>query len=147
MLSKFYFVPLAAVLVFAAVAADTPPSSGVVHLDHKKVSAVFATGGGLLATNNFKVLALRRDKPGEVEVHEGDTDIFYVVDGSATFVTGGQLVEPRVVAPGETRARSITGGEERRLEKGDVLMIPNKVPHWFKEVRGQFEYFVVKVAQ
>jgi mannose-6-phosphate isomerase-like protein (cupin superfamily) len=132
--------------VCGAFAAVPPSPSGVVHLDHEKVSAVFATGGTLLATNNFKVLALHRDKPGEVEVHDTDTDIFYVVDGSAIFVTGGQVLDPKRVAPGETRARSFTGGEERNLTKGDVLMIPKGVPHWFKEVRGQFLYFVVKVS-
>jgi mannose-6-phosphate isomerase-like protein (cupin superfamily) len=138
---------LAALFVLAAIAAEKPPRSAVIQLDHEKVASVFAHGGPLLATNNFKVLALRRDGPGEVEVHDIDTDVLYVLEGSATFVTGGTTTEPRQVSPGETRGKTITDGEERHLEKGDVVVIPNGVPHWFKEVRGPFLYFMVKVSK
>jgi glc operon protein GlcG len=147
MKSKTFFPLLTMVLVFAAIAADKPSGSGVIHLEHDKVAAMFAQGGPLLATNNFKVLALRREAPGEVEVHDQDTDIFYVLEGSATFVTGGKPIDSRTSAPGETRAKTIAGGDERRLNKGDVLVIPNGVPHWFKEVSGPFLYYVVKVSR
>ena len=146
-----HFKPLFPIIIaaslFAGIAADKPDSSGVIHLDHEKVAAVFAKGGTLLATNNFKVMALRRDTPGEVEVHDADTDIFYILDGSATFVTGGKISESRIAAPGETRAKNLTGGEERRLSKGDVIVVPNRVPHWFKAVSGPFLYYVVKVSR
>ena len=125
---------LSGLLVLAAVAADKSPDSGVIHLDHAKVDAMFAKGGSLLATNNFKVMALRRDAPGEVEIHDRDTDIVYVLEGSANFVTGGEAKESRTTAPGETRAKNIAGGEERHLVKGDVVVVPNRVPHWFKEI-------------
>jgi quercetin dioxygenase-like cupin family protein len=138
---------LSGLLVLAALAADKPADSGVVHLDHDKVAAVFAKGGSLLATNNFKVMALRRDAPGEVEIHDRDTDVIYVLEGSANFVTGGEAKESRITGAGETRAKNIAGGEERHLVKGDVVMVPNRVPHWFKEVNGPFLYFVVKVSQ
>jgi quercetin dioxygenase-like cupin family protein len=138
---------LSGLLILAAVAADKPSDSGVIHLEHDKVAAVFAKGGSLLATNNFKVMALRRDAPGEVEIHDRETDIIYVLEGSANFVTGGEAQESRNTAPGETRAKNIAGGEERHLAKGDVVMVPNRVPHWFKEVNGPFLYFVVKVSQ
>jgi quercetin dioxygenase-like cupin family protein len=123
---------LSGLLLLAAVAADKPSESGVIHLDHDKVAAVFAKGGSLLATNNFKVMALRRDAPGEVEIHDRDTDVIYVLEGSANFVTGGEAKESRTTAPGETRAKNIAGGEERHLVKGDVVMVPNRVPHWFQ---------------
>ena len=144
--TKRLFPIAIAACIFAGVAADSPSNSGVVYLNHERVSAMFATGGTLLATNNFKVMALRRDKPGEVEVHDSDTDIFYIVEGTAKFVTGGQVLEAKSIGHGETRGRSINGGEERTLAKGDVLVIPNGVPHWFKDVRGEFLYYVVKVS-
>jgi len=147
MTSKHFLPFLTAGLLLAAIAADNPASSGVIHLDHEKVSAVFAQGGTLLATNNFKVLALRRSEPGEVEIHDADTDIFYVLEGSATLVTGGKATEPRTTAPGETRGKSIAGGEQRSLTRGDVMVIPNGVPHWFKEVNGPFLYYMVKVSR
>ncbi len=138
-------------LVLAALAlaglAASPSQSHVIHIDHATVAAAFAKGGPLLTTNNFKVQAGRREVAGEVEVHEHDTDIFYVLEGSATFVIGGTVVQPRTVAPGETRAKAIADGEARELNKGDIIVIPTRVPHWFKEVRGPFLYYVVKVNQ
>ena len=147
MTSKRFLLFLAAIVAVAGLAADRPSGSGVIHLDHAKVSAVFERGGPLLGTNNFKVLALRRDGPGEVEVHDQDTDVLYVVEGNATLVTGGTTTEPRTTAPGETRGKTIIGGQDRHLSKGDVMVIPNGVPHWFKEVQPPFLYFMVKVAK
>jgi len=69
-----------------------------------------------------------------------------VVQGSATVITGGEMRDVREVAPGELRAGSVEGGTTRRLQEGDVLAIPNGVPHQFVDVTDPFLYFVVKVA-
>jgi glc operon protein GlcG len=144
------FTILLAVLVSAfihtAVAADDA-SSGVVQVDNEKVAATFAKGGMLLQTNNYKVMAGRRVAPGEVEIHEKDTDVLYITEGSATFVTGGTAADQHMVSPGEIRAPKINGGEEHHLKKGDVIVIPNGVPHQFTAVDGTFLYFVVKVSK
>jgi quercetin dioxygenase-like cupin family protein len=140
------FAVLAAAVVGIAIADETKPT-GVVVIDHEKVSAALAKGGPLLETNNFKVQAGHRVAPGGAEIHEKDTDIFYILEGSATFITGGTAVEPKTTAPGEIRGKEITGGEEHHLAKGDVIVIPNGVPHWFKEVNGTFVYYVVKVSK
>ncbi|MDQ2855412.1 MAG: hypothetical protein M3R68_03725 [Acidobacteriota bacterium] len=87
----------------------------------------------------------RRDQPGQAEIHTLDTDIIYVVDGSATFVTGGAAVESKEIAPNEIRGSRIDGGDTRQLVKGDVIIVPNGVPHWFKEVGGAFLYYTIKV--
>mgnify|MGYP006139353905 CR=1 FL=1 len=57
------------------------------------------------------------------EIHTRDTDIIYVLDGSVTFVTGGTVVEPRVVARDEIRGTRIEGGTARALNKGDVIVV------------------------
>ena len=80
-----------------------------------------------------------------VEVHARDTDIIYVLDGAATVVTGGKVVDGRETAADEIRGRSIDDGERRQLAKGDVMIVPNGTPHWFQEVRAPFTYYVVKV--
>ena len=129
----------------SALAADSP--TGVIQIDHAQVAAMFAKGGSLLQTNNFKVMAGRRVAAGEVEIHEKDTDVFYITEGSATFVTGGTAVKPHAVSAGEMRASEITGGEAHHLAKGDVIVIPKGVPHQFTAVDGTFLYFVVKVSQ
>jgi glc operon protein GlcG len=80
------------------------------------------------------------------EIHDRDTDILYVLDGAATFITGGTLVNGRVTAPDEVRGASIDGGSTRQLVKGDVVVVPNGTPHWFKDVKGTLLYYVVKVT-
>lgn len=145
--SKAVFALLVSTVLMIAVAADSPQRSGVIHVDHEKVAGHFARGGSILATNNFKVQAGRRTGPGEVEIHERDTDIFYILEGSATFVTGGKAIETKTTGPGEMRAKEIVGGEAQHLAKGDIIVIPNGVPHWFKEVDGTFLYYMVKVTK
>jgi len=128
----------------AAIAGD---SSGVIQFDNQKVTDTFAKGGMLLQTNDYKIMAGRRVAPGEVEIHEKDTDVFYITEGSATFVTGGTAADQHTTAPGEIRAPKIAGGEEHHLKKGDVIVIPAGVPHQFTAVDGTFLYFVVKITK
>ena len=124
-----------------------PPSrTSATFIDNKKVAAAFAKGTPLLETDNFKVHASRRIEPGAAEIHLVDTDVIYVVDGSATLVTGGKAIEPKEVAPNEIRARAIEGGEEHHIGKGDAIVIPNGVPHQFTTVTGELHYFVCKPA-
>jgi quercetin dioxygenase-like cupin family protein len=120
----------------------------VEYFDSASVRKAFTTGKPLLGGSdrrNIKVMGLRRQRAGEVEVHTSDTDIFYVVEGHATFVTGGTLTNGKHIAPDEIRGGTLSGGEIRHLDKGDVIIIPKGVPHWYKEVPESIEYFVVKV--
>ena len=105
----------------------------------------FQTGGLLLDAHGYKLDAGRRTAPGEVELHDRVVDVMHVVEGRATVVTGGELIEPREIAPSERRARAVAGGEAHELRAGDVLAIPNGVPHQFTDVSDPFLYFVVKV--
>jgi glc operon protein GlcG len=128
----------------AAAQAD---DSRVTTIREERVSAAFVRGAPLIEVADYKIHASRRDGPGIAEVHTRDTDIAYVLEGSATLITGGQAVDLQPVAPEELRGRAIEGGETRELVKGDVVVIPNGVPHWFKEVKAPFLYYVVKVRQ
>jgi len=138
-------------LVRSASAADprppAAPPTDVIIFDHLKVDQTFATSGALHVNSLYKILAARRVAPGTVEIHERDTDVFYIVDGSATFVTGGTAVDPKPIGPHELHATSIVGGTEHHLSKGDVIIIPHGIPHQFTAVDGAFLYFVVKVTQ
>jgi uncharacterized protein GlcG (DUF336 family)/uncharacterized RmlC-like cupin family protein len=126
--------------------AIAAPSNGAVYFPAAAVDERFRAGGLLLDENRYKIDAGRREAPGEVEYHEHAVDVMHVVSGSATVITGGSMVDPREVAPGELRAAAVDGGEPHRLSEGDVLAIPNRVPHQFAEVSDPFLYFVVKVA-
>ena len=132
----------------AQAAADafgkTAAVSEVEYFDAKRVSAAFRKGESLVDSGAYKVNASRRDAPGEAEVHLHETDIVYVLDGSATLVTGGAVIDGHNTTPQEIRGRAIEGGVEHSLRKGDVIVVPNGVPHWFKAVDAPFTYYVVK---
>jgi glc operon protein GlcG len=127
-----------------AFAASLRQANAATHLDHAAVSAAFTGGAHLLRGPGYQVDASRRDTAGEAEVHTRDTDVIYVVAGRATFVTGGEVVDPRPTALNEIRGSSIKGGAPQQLSPGDVVVVPSGVPHWFKTVAEPFEYFVVK---
>lgn len=70
-----------------------------------------------------------RSRDGEAEVHENFADVFYVLEGRATLVTGGTVADARLIKPGETRGTSIEGGVRRELRAGDVAHVPAGLPH------------------
>jgi glc operon protein GlcG len=118
----------------------------VSYVSADKVAAAFAKGMPLLETARYKVHASRRDHDGQAEVHARDTDVLYVLDGTAVLVTGGHVLNGEVTAEDEERGDAIANGETRALVKGDVVVIPNGVPHQFKNVASPFLYYVVKVT-
>lgn len=129
--------------------SDAMPAtkSPVLFFDASQVSASFSQGAVLLdgTDRNYMVHTSRRDKPGQAEIHALDTDIIYVMEGTATFVTGGTAVEAKEIAANEIRGSRIDGGDARQLKKGDVIIVPNNTPHWFKDVSGEFLYYTIKV--
>jgi mannose-6-phosphate isomerase-like protein (cupin superfamily) len=130
-----------------ANAAAQSGDAGVALVNHDQVKAAFARGQPLLEVVDYKIHASRREGPGMAEIHTRDTDVAYVLQGSATLVTGGTPLNVKQTGPEEFRGTAIQGGETRPLTVGDVIVIPNGVPHWFKEVEAPFLYYVVKVRQ
>ena len=116
----------------AVTMADGVPTT-VTYVPHDVAASTFVTGGQIIGDKGLVLLANRRGA-GEVEVHEKTNHVFIVIEGEATFVTGGTLVGARQTAPGQTRAASVEGGTTYHLSKGDVITVPAKTPHWFKEV-------------
>ncbi|MGH7525810.1 MAG: cupin domain-containing protein [Gemmatimonadales bacterium] len=129
------------------VARAQAGDANVTLIQHDEVKAAFAKGKPLIEVGDYKIHASRREGPGQAEIHSRDTDIAYVLQGSATLVTGGTAVDLKETAPEELRGSAIQGGETRQLVVGDVVVIPNGTPHWFKEVKAPFLYYVVKVRQ
>jgi len=134
------------VLAFTTEIAMAPAAAPKVkYFSAGQVSKAFEKGMPLLENANYKVHASHRDDPGVVEVHTRDTDIIYILDGSATLVTGGTIVAGKIIEPEEIRGSDVNGGESRTVTKGDVIVVPHNTPHWFKEVKGPLNYYVVKV--
>jgi glc operon protein GlcG len=132
-------------LAIALAAANA--ASNVTYIDHDKVAAALAKGGPLVTTPDYLVSGSHRSGPGQVEVHEKETDVIYVVDGVATFVTGGTMIGGKLSKPAQWLGTEIQGGETHHLSKGDVIVVPAGTPHWFKEVPTTISYYVVKVVK
>jgi len=87
-----------------------------------------------------------KELPGGANLHEvNTTEIYYMVEGVATLVTGGTMRPPGPPIEG-TSARSpgIDGGVSRRVTKGDVIIIPGRTPHWFSELETDIEYLIIR---
>ncbi|HYF39857.1 MAG TPA: cupin domain-containing protein [Gemmatimonadales bacterium] len=136
-----------ALLALPGIATAQAADDDVRLIEQDEVAAAFAKGMPLLEVGDYKIHASRREGPGMAEIHTRDTDIAYVLEGSATLVTGGTAVDAKSTGPEELRGSAITGGETRQLQPGDVVVIPNGVPHWFKNVTAPFLYYVIKVRQ
>jgi quercetin dioxygenase-like cupin family protein len=121
--------------------------SVVTYVDHDKVAVALAKNGVLAQGSDLRVSGAHRDQAGRVEVHEKETDIFYVTDGEATFVTGGTMVDGKTTQAGQWLGKEIQGGETHHLSKGDVVVVPAGTPHWFKEIPSSIHYVLVKVIK
>ena len=121
--------------------------AGAVYVDAAKVAAAIAKGGNLVSASDVTVLGSHREAAGQVEVHDKETDVLYIIEGDATFVTGGKMVGGKQSRPNQWIGSDITGGESRSLKKGDVIVIPAGTPHWFKQVPKSVNYSVVKALK
>jgi len=132
------------IVLFLSAAAQSP---AVTFLDHAKVADALAKGTSLMAAPNLRVSGAQRTGPGQVEVHDKETDVLYITDGDATLVTGGTMVGGHQTGAGQHRGTDIQGGQVHRLTKGDVIVVQAGTPHWFKEVPREVHYFVVKAIK
>ena len=119
------------IAVAVSLAGGVP--AAVHYISHEKVTEVMTKGGPIISDPGLVVLANRRTA-GEVEYHDHTNHVFVLVEGEATLVVGGKMIDPKRTASDQMRAPSAEGGTTYHLSKGDVITIPAKTPHWFKEV-------------
>ena len=106
---------------------------------------------------NVAVGALHRPQtpPGVAALHFKVTEVYQVLKGAGTLVTGGTLVNAKTRAadsvevtqedgPGAS-GTAIQGGVSRRIKAGDVVIIPAGTPHWFSKIEGSISYVVVRI--
>lgn len=97
--------------------------------------------------HHYTMLAFR-ERSGGGELHQNFADVFFILDGHATVVTGGSLIEQKATAPGEMRGNSVEGGSRQDVKAGDVVHIPAGMPHQTLVPDGDsVTYFVVKVEE
>jgi mannose-6-phosphate isomerase-like protein (cupin superfamily) len=144
----------AAVLAVPAHAPAQAPAAGVEVVTRARLDA----GADSLARADelalplgdrgaYTYLLIHRDAPGEVEVHRDWADVMFVRTGAATLQTGGTVSGARETGPGETRGGTASGGTERAIAAGDVVVVPAGIPHRVVVAPGgDVTYVVVKVA-
>jgi mannose-6-phosphate isomerase-like protein (cupin superfamily) len=134
-----------ATLVYAATAGFP---DRVHYINHEKVAAAFVKGARIIEDGGLIVIANRGVQRGS-EMHATTNHVFIIVDGEADFVTGGKMIDPKVVSPGQTRGSGIEGGTVHRLTKGDVITIPANTPHQWKDTSatGSVGYYAVNIEQ
>lgn len=84
--------------------------------------------------DRHRINVVRRTKAAGATAHPGFAELHHIMEGSGTLVTGGTIVRPaggRGAGPA-----TIEGGESRHVAKGDVILVPSGVPHWYKELDG-----------
>ena len=143
------------VLAGFVVAAGDPP--GFTHwkaadlkaYEQQMVKKLGPTKGAtqqLIDFGTHLTMMAHRQTDGEAEIHEGVTDVFYVLSGEGTLVVGGKVIGGKSTGPGELRGTSIQGGVSKKLAAGDIVNIPVRTPHQTLVKAGQqITYFVVKV--
>jgi len=100
----------------------------------------------LAVFGNYQMSIGYRNVSGEAELHQTKNDVFYVVSGGCTLVTGGTVAKPRTTQAHEIRGSGIEGGQKRKIGPGDFVSIPAGVPHqMLLEPGGQISYAIVKV--
>ena len=87
--------------------------------------------------------------------HSDITEIYYVIDGAGTFVTGGTMTNASTADPNgstvkvlvgpSTNGAGIDGGQSRKIGPGDVIVVPPGVAHWFSAIEKDLDYLVFRV--
>ncbi|MCM3879437.1 MAG: hypothetical protein ND807_04945 [Vicinamibacterales bacterium] len=154
--SVFVFAASVVVATVGVVAQQPAPARGAqpppqaltksAYLGHDTVAGC-TKAGTFINTPEYLIQCSHRIGPGVVEIHIKETDIIYVIDGAATFVTGGTATGVTATNPLQPRGTGVQGGEVHQLTKGDIIAVPAGTPHWFKEVPSSVSYYVVKVLK
>src|SRR6476619_4508445 len=111
---KFFLAAMTLLTMAVLLTAAAGVPAAVHYIGHDKVSATMAKGGAIVEDPGLRILANRREA-GEAEFHEKTNHVFFIVEGEATFVTGGTMVDVKQTGPDEKRASKIEGGETRHL--------------------------------
>lgn len=90
-------------------------------------------------TDHYRINVIRRGRGAGAMAHVPGTELHHIIDGAGTIVTGGTITRP-----GGGGTATIQGGETRRVAKGDVILIPEGTPHWYKDVEGSITYLEVR---
>ena len=114
--------------------SDLERSTSPLGIVAGQATTVVETGTGQI------VVRRRQDGPNNASVHDDVTEIYNIVSGSGTFVTGGAF------ASASDRTAGISGGVSRHIQSGDFVVLPPGTPHWFSKIDGSITYVETRFA-
>ena len=94
-------------------------------------------------------------QPNSVAEHDDVSEVYHIISGSATLVTGPILVDAQrrpatnenvrlLNGPG-SNAASIRDGVTHHLKAGDVIVIPAGTGHWFTRIDEPITYLMIRI--
>ena len=135
-----------------ASAADAPsaPDAGSpgLYVDHSTVAAKLKEAmqagrdpavSAMAITDQYLISEVRRSKVGPPAVHPGWTEVHIILEGSATFVTGGKITNSS-----DGKPAGIEGGVSQKVKKGDAVVVPANTPHWYQHIDGEVSAIEVR---
>lgn len=127
-----------AIVMAQQPAAQTVPPEMKTYTSVADVQALIAQkkAGLLLAAAPYSVNMEYRAMVGPAAVHEREAEIFYIIEGTGTLVTGGKLVNENRTNPTNLSGTAVEGGSSRKVLKGDFILVPEGTPHWFSAIGG-----------
>jgi len=143
---RYLLLTLASTCLFAQQKGAPPPEK--LYSSASDVQAMIAKAKAARKENQAivqdRILTLApynagleyRASVGPAAVHEKEAEMFYVIDGSGTMITGGKLTEERRQNGENLQGTGIEGGNSRSVAKGDFVIVPEGTPHWFSKIDG-----------
>ena len=91
----------------------------------------------ILSLAPYRIALEYRTAVGPAAVHEKEAELFYVIEGTATFTTGGKLKEEKRTNATNLTGSGIEGGQSRTVAKGDFYIVPEGSPHQYTDIKGE----------
>jgi mannose-6-phosphate isomerase-like protein (cupin superfamily) len=128
-----------------ASATDVAALLAKAKADHKENQALVTER--ILALAPYNANLEYRASVGPAAVHETEAEVFYVIDGSATMITGGKLVNETRTNAANLTGTAIENGTSRMVSKGDFIIVPENTPHWFSAINGSVVLMTLHVPR
>ena len=145
-------VAVAFVALWSAAQTPAPPPAPATYMteqalmatlkEAEKTAPAMHTAPVKLA-DHYRINIVRRASGQGAIAHPEGTEVHHIIEGAATFVTGGTIARP-ASADGRAGTATIEGGVSRRVAKGDVILVPAGTPHWYKDLEGSITYLEVR---
>ena len=112
-----------------------------IHKDQPLISQPILSLAPIRANMEYRTASF------QAAVHEKEAEMFYVIDGSGTIITGGTLKDEKRTNPTNLSGSGIDGGTSRIISKGDFLIVPEGVPHQLTDIKGELILMSVHVPR